>query len=229
MPLITGQQIVDRAWIKAMDTNGGSGIRWPADEELRWLNDGQREVVNQLPSAYTLSANPTVVAGTRQTLAGLGLTTGIQFIDVPRNFNLAGTVPGRAITLRKREWFDDNRPAWHNEVAAEAMHFVMDPRDPKAIYLYPAITSGKIEVIYSAAPPDLGSLAAVISIDDIYANALQFFMLFSMYSKDASYTNAPAKAGAYFQMFMQSLGKKAENTMANVAMAAAASSAGVSQ
>ncbi len=227
MSTITGQNIIDRAWIKAQDTNGGSGIRWPAEEALRWLNDGQREVVNVLPSSYTLAAQPDVVASsTRQTLAGLNLPAGIRVIDVPRNI-AAGGAPGRAITLRKREWFDDQRPNWHAEVANDALHYTFDERDPKAFFLYPAKSSGKVEVIYSAAPADLPNLAALITLDDIYANALQFFVLFSFYSKDATYTQAPAKAGGYYQLFLQSLGVKANAELANAMAGMAKSSAGV--
>lgn len=226
MPTLTGQNIVDRAWIKAQDTNGGSGVRWPSTEALLWLNDGQREVVNVLPSAYTVTATPTVLPGTRQTLAGLGLTSGITTVDVTRNYALNGTTVGRAITLRKREWFDDQRPNWHSEVASEAIHWTLDPRDPKAFYLYPAITSGKIEVVYSASPADLGSLAATLTIDDIYANALQWFILFSFYSKDATYTQQPAKAGAYYQLFLQSLGVKSNATLQNAMVASSNASVG---
>jgi hypothetical protein len=202
----TGQQIVDRAWIKAQDTNGGSGIRWPSTECLLWLNDGQREIVNQLPKAYPLRATPTTVSGTRQTLAGLSLTDGIAVIDVVRNFGADGTTAGRAITKRDRLWFDEQRPAWHSETAAEAYHWMFDERDPKAFYLYPGKTSGKVELIYSANPTDLASLSSAITLDDIYANALQWFVLFSFYSKDAVYTKSPQLAAQYWGLFMQALG-----------------------
>lgn len=220
MGTITGQQVIDRAWIKGQDLNGGTGVRWPAAEALLWLNDGQREIVNLLPSSNTVSAFATVTAGTRQTLAGLGLPSGITFVDIPRNVSIAG-VPGRAMTLRKREWLDEQRPNWHSEVASEAVHWMLDPRDPKTIYLYPAIAlaAGKLEIVYVATPADLPTLASPISLDDINANALQWFVLFSFYSKDATFSGQPGKAPGYYQQFQQSLGIKANATQQNAATA----------
>lgn len=220
MPTITGQNIVDRAWIKAQDTNGGSGVRWPSTEALLWVNDGQREIVNQLPKAYTKRATPVAVTGTRQDIAGLALADGITVVDVPRNYNAAGSTAGRAMTHRDRVIFDEQRPAWHSETATEAMHWMADERDPKAFYIYPAITGGgRLEVIYSAAPTDLGTLASVITLDDIYANALQWFVLFSFYSKDATYTKSPASAGTYWNLFMSSLGIRDKALMLNAGAA----------
>lgn len=226
MATITGQNIIDRAWIKAQDVNGGSGVRWPASEALLWINDGQREVVNLLPSSNTITATVQVVAGTRQTLTTFGLPGGITFVDVTRNFSVAGT-PGRAMTLRKREWLDEQRPDWHNELASEAVHWMLDPRDPKAIYIYPAIAAaaGKVEVIYVLTPPDLTSLSSIIAIDDINANALQWFVLFCFYSKDATYSQ-PDKASRYYQLFQQSLGITSNATEKNASDAMVNSSIG---
>lgn len=201
MGTLTGQSIIDRAWIKAQDTVGGTGVRWPATECLLWLNDGQRETVNQLPKSFTKSATPALVAGTRQTMAGLALTDAIAVIDVVRN-----TVSGRAITKRDRAWFDEQRPTWHIETGAVVFHWIYDERDPKAFYVYPAALGVAVEVIYAATPADLATLAAVITLDDIYANALQWFVLFSFYSKDAVYAKSPQLASQYWGLFMQSLG-----------------------
>jgi hypothetical protein len=222
MPTITGQQIINRAWIKAQDTTGATGIRWPADEALLWLNDGQREIVNVLPKAFPKMATPVVSAGTRQTFSGLLLGDAITLLDVTRN--LSNTLAaGRAITKRDRAWIDEQRPNWHNEPTADqAYHWFADEREPKAFYLYPALNAGRrVEVIYSAMPPDLAgvntaaALANVIALDDIYANALQFFVLFSFYSKDANYTKTPQIAAGYYEMFLGSLGIRNQNVMNN--------------
>lgn len=198
MGTITGQNIVDRALIK---TNDPSAVRWPAAESLKWINDGQREIVNQLPKANPVRVAASMVSGTRQTLSGLSLTTGISVIDVVRN------VGGRAITKRDRAWFDDQRPDWHTETAAASVHWMYDERDPKAFYLWPpAIAAASVELIYSALPTDLTALTDTITLDDIYANPLQWFLLFSFYSKDAVYTKSPQFAAQYWSLFMQSLG-----------------------
>jgi hypothetical protein len=201
MGTLTGTNIIDRAWIKSNDTSGAGGVRWPAAEALKWLNDAQREIVNQLPKSNPVRVAAAMVSGTRQTLTGLSLTTGLAVIDVVRN------VGGRAITKRDRAWFDDQRPDWHTETAAASVHWMYDERDPKAFYLWPpAVNAASVELIYSALPTDLTALTDTITLDDIYANAMQFFVLFSFYSKDAVYTKSPQFAAQYWGLFMQSLG-----------------------
>ena len=209
MPLLTAQNIVDRAWVILQDTTGGQGVRWPASEQLYWINDGQREVALNLPSASVKTVVATPLAGTRQTLTGLTLADGIQVMKVVRNFAANGTTPGRAITVKPMLWLDEQRPTWHSDTAADAIHCLFDPGEPKAFYLWPPADGiKKIEVTYSAAPADLLSLGAVINLDDIYANALQYYVLFRSFSKNATYTKAPQLATAYYQLFLQSLGVK---------------------
>ena len=48
-------------------------------------------------------------------------------------------------------------------------------------------------------------------MDDTYANALQFFVLFSFYSKDATYTKSPQAAATYWNLFQGSLGIRGQN------------------
>lgn len=202
---ITGQNIVDRARIKAKDA--ATTKRWSDAESLYWLNDGQREVVQVLPRANTKRVLATVASGTRQTLTGLGITDGIQFMDVVRNYDTTGVTPGSAIVKCKRSDLDGKYRNWHSRLAAEADHWMSDEDDPTAIYIWPAVSgSGKLEVIYSALPTDLASLASTISLNDVYANALQWFLLFSWHSKDAEHEKSALRASSYYQLFLQSLG-----------------------
>lgn len=224
MPTTTGQNIVDRARIKANDE--ATVKRWTDAESLMAINDGQVAVVQLMPSAYTLQATPTAVAGsTRQTLTGLGLTDGLTIVDIPRNYAANGTTPGRAMTKRDRVWFDEHRPRWHSEVSAEAQHWMQDDRDPKAVYLYPAKSAGKLEVIYSAVPAALANLAATITLDDVYANALQWFLLFSWYSKDATNNRGQQLSATYYALFERELGIRSGALKAN-AVAGDAKAAG---
>jgi hypothetical protein len=209
MGTITGQQITDRAWIILQDTVGTSGVRWPSTEVLLWLNDGLREVVINLPTSCVKTAIRTLTAGTRQTLEGLGITDGIQFAKFPRNFAADGTTPGRAVIVRPMSWLDETQPNWHNDTAAPAAHYMFDANDPKTFYVWPPANGTlKGEIVYYATPAVLASLANAIDIDDIYANALQYYVLFRSFSKNANYTKNPQLATAYYQLFLQSLGVK---------------------
>lgn len=200
----TGQSIVDRAWIKAQDR--GVQKRWDAREALMWVNDFQLETVNLLPRAYTRSTIVTPDVGTRQEFQALGLTNALQPIDIPHNVTVGGG-PGSPITKIKRAWMDEALPNWHQELATEAQHWTSDEADPKAFYLYPAVTNGgRVRIVYSATPPDLVSLNDPIALDDVYANAGQWFVLFSFFSKDLASIKSSQLAQMHYGLFTQSLG-----------------------
>jgi hypothetical protein len=212
----TGQSVIDRAWIIAQDAGKPSygaaigatpGIRWSPVEALMWLNDMQIEIVRMLPRANAKRATPTAAAGTRQTLAGLGLTDGLSFIDVVCNYSADGVTRGRPITEIKRVFLDDAGRYWHNEQAAEAYHWTQDEDDPTAIYISPAITgSGKLEVIYAAMPTDLTALSEPIGLHDQYATALMYGVVSRFFSKDATYGKNTQVAAGFLSLMQQSLG-----------------------
>jgi hypothetical protein len=219
MGTITGQSILDDAWEKANDP---SGVRFSSASALKAINAGQRAIVSHVPKAYTKRVVASAAAGTRQDFAGLSIADGVEVVDIPRNYNAAGSTPGRALTKNNRQWFDENRPTWHSETATEAMHWFQDEQDPKAVYIYPAITGGgKLEVVYAAMPTDLSAIGSAITLDDIYALPLQWFLLFSFYSKDIASTKSQQYAAGYMNLFLQSLGVRDKNLM----MAAASTSA----
>lgn len=200
----TAQSVLDRAWIKAQDQ--GINKRWPQDEGLMWVNDGQIEVVNLVPRAYTQSAVVTAEPGSRQTLGGLGLTSGLQPIDVIHNVTAAGGI-GSAITKSRRAFLDERVPLWHLTTGSEVQHWMTDDEDPKAFYIYPSVTnSGRYRLVYSAVPPDLTAITDPIALDDVYANALHYFVLFSFFSKDLASIKSASMAQMFYGLFAQALG-----------------------
>ena len=205
-------QILDGAWIKVNEQTGGLAVRWPEAEGIRWLNNAALEIVNQFPAANTKAAVPTLVNDSRQTLAGLGLTDGLQFIDVVCAMATNGTTRGRPIRKAERAWLDDNLPSWHTVTAEQPTTWCHDPRDPKAFYIYPRPTLfTKAEVLYAAVPTDQDALTDTWQLDDVYSNAAEAFVLYSFYSKDAAYTNNPQLAAGFWTLFLQMLGIRGQN------------------
>jgi len=203
MPTIVGSSILDRASIILQDT---TNIRWPSDELLGWLNDGQREIVLRKPDAYTKTSSVMLTASeTKQAIP----SDGIILIDVIRNMG-TGVTPGRAITRTERYILDGQRPNWNTETAsATVKHYMFDERNQKTFYVYPPqpTTPGYIEIVYSAAPADLATVASTLTLDDIYASALLDYTLYRAYSKDADIApSAPQRAVGHYQAFMQSIG-----------------------
>lgn len=210
------------------ETNDLTSIRWTMPELAGYFNDGQRDIVMHRPDAMNTRISHTLVAGPRQTLpAG-----GEKLISV--NHNTAGTKG--AITKINRNILDDQSRTWRNLTGAtEILHFMYDPREPRVFEVYPpaAATGAAVDLEYAALPTDIpipaeGTLYTAatgsMTISDLFANALVNYVLYRCYRKDTEYASNPARAGAYYQAYMNDLGAEARgNLMANVSPTPSAS------
>lgn len=200
MPTITAGSIVAKAQIVLQDT---TGIRWPDTSELLgWLNDGQREVAMMRPDACTVTSTSfSCAAGSRQTLPAAATA----LVDVVRNSS------GNAVRKVPREILDAQRPGWHTETQAATKHYVYDPRTPREFFVYPpAVAAAALTLKYQTAPTDAASLAATITVDDIYAPPLIDYILWRAYSKDADYTANAERASAARSAFEKVMAIKAQ-------------------
>lgn len=201
---ITASSIVRRV-VETLQDN--TSIRWPVNQLVRYLNDGQREIYKYRPDSMAANVSQTLVAGTKQTLP-----TGAQrLIDITRN------TAGPAVRICSREILDAQVPAWHQLTGvATIQHFMYDIRDPLKYYVYPpATTSASLELVVSSNPTDVtepadgalySDVAGNISVQDIYANDLQDYMLYRAYNKDAEYAGNAQRAAGHYAAFANSLG-----------------------
>jgi hypothetical protein len=211
---ITAQSIVRRV-VETLQDN--TSVRWPVNELVRYMNDGQREIILYRPDAMVTNAAVTLVAGSKQSLPA----NGAKLIEVVRN--TAGNK--RSVRLVNREILDSQSPGWHNITgAAEILHFMYDPRDPKIFYVYPpaAASGASLDVVYAALPTDVtepadGALYTAvsgnISVPDIYGNVLQDYMLYRSYSKDSEYAGNAQRAQAHYGAFANALGIEMKATV----------------
>lgn len=199
----TGQQIIDRALSKA---NDDGAVYWGAAESLRNVNDAQRAIVALLPKAGATALQATITnASSRQTASGMSLTRCTAILDVI--CNVSGSTRAAPVRRVSRAWLDDEVPTWH-VTAGTPEYWIHDERDPLAFYIYPQPASGtnKLEVIYAAPPADLAALANNFGLDDIYAEAAQWYVLFAMHSKDLTKLKSAQFAAQYWSLFKESLG-----------------------
>lgn len=224
---IYAQSLVRRAQDTSQDN---TSIRWPLRELVRYLNDGQREIVLYRPDSMSTNATVALVAGSKQALPA----NGTKLIEISRNNN--GTTK-RAVRLVNREILDSQSPGWHSITGVtEILHYMYDPRDPKTFYVFPpaAGATASLDIVYSANPTDIAVPAdgaslptdstadnsaptvvlGTISVPDIYANALVDYMLYRTYSKDADYAGNAARAQAHYAVFANTLGIEIKATMA---------------
>lgn len=215
---LTAQSIIQRAVGVLQDT---TSIRWPANELVRWLNDGQREVVMYRPDSMTTTTTMTLAAGTRQTISALSPSPA-KLIEITRN--MAATSTKQAVRLVPRQILDAQTPGWHSLTGVvNILHYMFDPRDPKTFYVYPpATTLAQLEVMYSAFPTDVtepadGALYSAVtgnvSVPDIYGNALLDYILYRAYSKDSEYAGNAARAQAAYASFANTLGVEIKATV----------------
>jgi hypothetical protein len=210
---ITAQSIIHRATGLLQDP---TSIRWPVDELVRFLNDGQREVVMARPDAINVTATMTLAAGTRQDLDSGGLAIApLKLLEITRN--LAATSTKQAVRMTTRSWLDAQVPGWHSIASSvNILHYMFDQRDPKTFYVYPPATVlAQVEVNYSGYPtaitePGEGSLytavTGALTVPDIHANALLDYVMYRAYSKDASYAGNAQRAASHYQAFAGALG-----------------------
>ena len=198
MATIVAQNLVSRAATILQDS---TNTRWPEDELLDWLNDGQREVVLYKPDANPKTETVSLVAGTKQGIPAYGLS----LLDVIRNVD--GGSPGRATRIIERRVMDEQLPDWHHETpASEVKHYVFDERNPKVFWVYPPNNgSGEVDVLFSSAPTDI-ALSDTLGVDDIYANALVDYMLYRAYLKDADYAANDQRSANQYERFMAAVG-----------------------
>lgn len=200
MGTMTGTALIERITDTLQDKDN---IRWPRLELLRYINDGQREVVSQRPDSSSKSQVVLLAQNTKQTLPA----DGVRLIEVERNMGVDGLTPGRAIRLTGREVLDAQVPNWHvTPTSAVVSHFMFDIRKPREYFVYPLPTASVyVEINYSAAPTDLAAEASTIYLDDIWANALIAYAIMRGYQKDEDYANNANAAAAWGSIFMQSI------------------------
>ncbi len=201
-----------------------TNVRWPLAELLLWLNDAQREVVIQKPSALSKNVALALQVGTYQPVPDeyLGL------LRIVRNLQSAANAPvrtgGRAIRIVSREVLDTQTPDWHDPThipyKREVKHYTYDEQDPMSFYVYPgndgtgvieAIMAGNptpIALAQNADPLLLDSYEIALDLPDIYANAVLDFVLYRAYSKDAQFAGNAQRAALHYQQFANSLGIK---------------------
>jgi hypothetical protein len=212
---LTASSIIQRATDIILDQEG---VRWTVQELVRWLNDGQREIVLHKADSNPVTATGTLAAGTRQTLStmtGISSSNPAKLVNITRNMASGGTK--RAVRLISREILDAQTPDWHNKTAAtDVLFYVYDERDPLEFFVYPPPIAGttQLEIKFSAYPTDIGapsgqdytSVNGNVSVKDIYGNALLDYILYRAYSKDADYAGNAGRAAAHYQAFALSIG-----------------------
>lgn len=211
---LSAQSIIRRVVDTLQDT---TSVRWPIPELVRYLNDGQREVILYRPDATIKNATLVCTAGPKQSLPA----DGSKLIDIVRN---AGVGSGSAaVRLVAREILDTQIPNWYGLSGSDTVvHYTYDPRDPTVFYVYPpASGNAELEIAYSAYPTDItepaeGSdytdVTGSLDVPDIYGNVIIDYILYRAYTKDSEYAGNAQRSVAHYQAFANALGIEVQGT-----------------
>lgn len=227
MGTILASLVVSKAQILIQDR---TGVRWPTDELLGWLNSAQRQIVLVRPDACSETVTHQLLSGSKQRLpAG-----SIRLLDVIRNQGADGSTPGAAIRIVQREVLDSQLPNWHFENPRNVVkHFIYDDREPTTWYCFPAQpTSGigqvlltvsktpracTIEDVPNEGGVGVGAQTSTIALDDIYENSLIEYIVFRAHMKDSEWASSE-RAQLAWTMFIQGLGLKSSSDRAFAAV-----------
>ncbi len=208
----TAQSILQRVTEALFDR---TSVKWTVDRLVRYLNDGQRDIVTLRPDAMNTSTDLALVAGAKQALPA----DGEKLIDVLAN----ATGSKRACTKVDRALLDNQIPGWRGLTGAtEILHWLYDPREPKAFEVYPPAASGaSLMIEYAKRPTDIAEPAAGslytavtgdISVGDLFGNALQDYILYRCHAENTQYAQ-PARAQAHYAAFGNALGVELQATV----------------
>lgn len=191
------------------------GTRWTNIELVDWLNEAYATVVDLCPSAYSITAEMTCVAGTRQTIP----EEAERLIDVIRN--TSADAGGAIITRTSREAMNASRRRWHGEPQTNSLeNFMFDDKDQRHFYVYPPATeTATLEILYSRVPENHSAEEAKVTsterlrFSDTYAPILLDLVLARAFTKDAETAANAQRAQMHSQSATTALGLKMQALM----------------
>lgn len=168
--------------------NDKSGVRAPASDLVRLLNRAQRDIALSRPDTTAQIFEHTLAAGYRQSLPA----TAALLIDIPAN----AANKRKAVTRVDLTLLDAAAPEWRSlGQKSEIVHFMHDPRTPRAFWVYPPAAAGvKVDMEASMYPQDIAeptspgatsdSVVGNISLADEWSTALLMVVLYYAYLTD---------------------------------------------
>ena len=177
MANITCQMLING--VQATQLNDADKVTWTETLMTSALNQALIMLALVRPDATAKVFSLNCSEGTRQNLP----SDGLKLLNVVRNIKPDGSV-GRAIRLVNISDHDSINPDWHSEPPKEiAKEYMFDERTPKHFYVYPPVTAAtKIEIEYSAQPPEIKDLSQEFPVDMTYMQVVQEFILYKLLS-----------------------------------------------
>jgi hypothetical protein len=143
---------------------------------------------------------------TKQTIP----TDALSLIEPVRNMGADGLTAGMPITFTDRNSLDSVQPTWHSDANALGyVRHVVKGTDMRVFYVYPkAPATWNMEAVFAVAPSNIPTAGSPIELDDVYAPALEAYVLHKAYAKNTKSANDLQLAASYLAVFTAALGAK---------------------
>lgn len=198
MASITVKSLIEG--VQKTQLNDVEKVTWTDDVLLLALNQALSMLILVRPDVTATFDEFVCIAGTRQTIP----KEATRLLKVVRNIKANGVL-GRAVRLVNQHDLDSADPNWHSGTPKDtAKEYMFDDRSPRWFYVYPPVLAGvKLEIEYALFPKYAETLADTLSVDAIYQQPLQEFMLYKLLSGEGGqgqgmqhYNNALSLLGA---------------------------------
>ena len=101
----------------------------------------------------------------------------------------------------------DRGDAAHTNVVK---NYIYDEQDPKNYYVFPGVSGNTyIEIVYSKNPATV-SAGGNLSVDDMYANAVQNYILYMAFMKESEAAGNAQRASSHYNLFTAAITGKAQ-------------------
>ncbi len=149
-----------------------------------------------------------LAAGTKQTVP----TGGLGLIDITHNLGTDGSTPGEGIQFVDPATMNDLNPDWRTDTAvATVQNYIYNPKDPLNYEVYPqqpGSSQGHVNIIYSITPADPATIAAAITLADIYEPVIIDIMLSLAYAVSSDQSPfAWERSQVHWNLAMQAIGR----------------------
>lgn len=210
--MATVQDIVDRVVFVNKDPEF---TRWTLGEIVVWARDAIDQIATLHPRVASQYVVVTLRDGSRQDL---------RLADPDRRWirlhevvcNVVDGAPGNTIRQIARQSLDFSLRTWRSKpLSTEVREYAHDEREVYTFDVYPPVQAGtQVMVLASVKPPPIEDEDSEFPLPDGYDIPAADYVLFRVFSKDASDQTYAARAAAHLQAFNLAMGVETKDASA---------------
>lgn len=214
---MTVEEFIHGARLSLVDDDG---THWSDEELIRYIDLGYSAIVAHRPDAHSKLIVLACEPGPMQIIPQE--ERGAMLLTVKRNLILVPDSDpeeyrsGRPPRLISGDLADNLMDSWYlasPSSDSQIDEYIYDDRLPDRFYVYPNATSNtRLELAISTLPNkhDPGDLSEAIQISPRYISALNHYVLFKAYTKDAQGAHSEKLAMLHLQSFNSAMGIKTQ-------------------